>query len=287
MSSPQFSPPLVTRDYFSKAADKYVALTGYAVVEVSQFIADSANLPKITSETRILDNASGPGVSTKVILDKFARDHPGKAPPHIIASDSSEGMVDTVRAKVATGDPLWHNVDPQVRDARDMKHIPDNSIDLMIMSFAIYYMGDGVDFMAEMRRILKPGGLSVVTTWKVNGALDIVNRIRKVIRPSSERWFPADTKWEKPESLESASAQAGFEESKMRTEVAHCKARYANIQDFVDFVCTRGSFFDIARDGWRDDEIDRWKDVIWDVMTEEEKRTGTIQMDAWVHFAWK
>lgn len=52
-----------------------------------------------------------------------------------------------------------------------------------ITSFALSYILDLVAAVAEIHRTLRPDGTAALTTWKVNGVVDLVHRVQQSLRP--------------------------------------------------------------------------------------------------------
>ncbi len=80
-----------------------------------------------------------------------------------VALDQSEAMLDVARAKL-----------PDVRfEAGDVEHLPfaDEEFDLAIVSLALCHLADPGDAIAELARVLRPGGVLVVTDPHPYGAV--------------------------------------------------------------------------------------------------------------------
>lgn len=75
----------------------------------------------------------------------------------LIAGDITPALVD--RAKRHYGE----RVDIQVMDAEQLP-LPDQSLDVVILFEAIYYLPSAPHFVAECRRVLRPGGRVLVAT---------------------------------------------------------------------------------------------------------------------------
>lgn len=125
--------------------------------------------PPINSSSYVLDNAAGTGIVSAVI--KMQQPH-----AHIKAVDLSPNMLETLKIKMEANN--WTDVETEVLDVRDLKTLHDKTFSHIItnMGFApdVNDMEGPLKAAKEMWRVLKPGGVAVVTTW-----------IGKIIFPSS------------------------------------------------------------------------------------------------------
>ncbi len=97
---------------------------------------------------RILDLAAGTGTSSVALAKHGA---------HVVAADFSEGMLAVGRAKHANN-PL---VSFEFADATQLP-FADDSFDAATISFGLRNVSDVPRALAEMRRVVKPGGRVVV-----------------------------------------------------------------------------------------------------------------------------
>lgn len=101
-----------------------------------------------TAGMRVLDIAAGTGTSSAAIAKRGA---------HVTAADFSEGMLAVGRERQA-GNELVEFVQA---DALDLP-FDDDSFDAATVSFGIRNFSDPKRALAEMRRVVKPGGRIVV-----------------------------------------------------------------------------------------------------------------------------
>ncbi|WP_114952438.1 class I SAM-dependent methyltransferase [Sphingosinicella terrae] len=99
---------------------------------------------------RVLDIAAGTGALALAAA---------KAGAQVLATDFSPGMVDAVRSHGLT------NVEAAVMDGQALD-LPDASFDAAFSMFGIMLFPDWRAGLAEMARVLRPGGLGCVGTWK-------------------------------------------------------------------------------------------------------------------------
>jgi ubiquinone/menaquinone biosynthesis C-methylase UbiE len=77
----------------------------------------------------------------------------------LIASDISSDMMAVAKEKLSSA-----NIDWQIIDAAELP-FDDNSIDLVVCCFGYMFVPDKVKAYDEVHRILKPGGMLLITTW--------------------------------------------------------------------------------------------------------------------------
>jgi ubiquinone/menaquinone biosynthesis C-methylase UbiE len=111
-------------------------------------------LVRLPADSRILELGSGPGLLWKSSVDRIP------AGWKITISDLSPGMLDTAwRNLVVTGRAF------QFREI-DAQTIPfeDDMFDAVIANHMLYHVPDRAKALAEIKRVLKPGGHLIATT---------------------------------------------------------------------------------------------------------------------------
>jgi ubiquinone/menaquinone biosynthesis C-methylase UbiE len=100
---------------------------------------------------RVLEVACGTGRVTRRLLERSLRE--------LVATDLNEPMI--VEARRQTTDPrlTW-----QVADAQELP-FPDASFDAVVCAFGLMFPPDKPRVMRELRRVLRPGGTLLATTW--------------------------------------------------------------------------------------------------------------------------
>ena len=106
------------------------------------------------AEARVLELGCGPAT--------FWLKNAERVPPgwRVTLSDLSPGMVQAAREAVAT---LPAHFAFQVADAQDLP-FAENSFDLVMANHMLYHVPDVAKALAEVRRVLKPGGRFYATT---------------------------------------------------------------------------------------------------------------------------
>jgi len=143
------------RRAFSNAAVSYDA---HAVLqrEIGQRLLSHLSFTKITPKN-ILDIGCGTGYFTRLLRGKFKRSR-------ITALDLSEAMLQHTRQSHARRLP-WHGRHQHC--AGDATALPfrDGSFDLVTSNLAMQWVAEPEQMLAEMRRVLAPGGLMLFSTF--------------------------------------------------------------------------------------------------------------------------
>jgi SAM-dependent methyltransferase len=105
---------------------------------------------------RVLDIAAGTGETSVLAAQKVGPSG------YVLATDISASMI-AVAAEEAQKSGLA-NLEARTMDARTLD-LPDDSFDAVISRMGIMLMPRREEALAEMRRVLKPGGKLVVVVW--------------------------------------------------------------------------------------------------------------------------
>ncbi len=140
---------------FSRAADSYDA---HAVLqrEIADRLLNHLAFTKIRPE-RILDIGCGTAYFTRLLRQRFRR-------ASIAALDISAAMLTRARSAMPHGLPWRGRCHFQQADAL---HLPfrDGSFDLVCSNLTMQWVTDPPAMLAEMRRVLAPGGLMLFSTF--------------------------------------------------------------------------------------------------------------------------
>ena len=80
---------------------------------------------------------------------------------NIILSDLSDGMIRDVKRSIGSGDERFHF---DVMDAHQI-HMPNGSVDLLLANHVLFYCEDLQKVFREVKRVLKPEGIFVCSTY--------------------------------------------------------------------------------------------------------------------------
>lgn len=97
---------------------------------------------------RILDVGCGAGLLSAALRDRGA---------HVAGFDSSAAMVDLARRR------LGDDADLRVADLGKPLPYKDSSFDDVVASLVLHYLRDWTEPLAELRRVLKPGGRLILS----------------------------------------------------------------------------------------------------------------------------
>ena len=143
------------RRAFERAAAGYDA-AAVLQQEVGRRLLERLDLIRFTPE-RILDAGCGTGACLPGLRERY-----GKA--RIVALDIAEGMLRAARARQG----WWQRRRrPIVHVCGDVERLPlrDESVDLIFSNLTFQWCPDLPAVFAELRRVLRPGGLLLFTTF--------------------------------------------------------------------------------------------------------------------------
>ncbi len=187
---------------WSRAAASY-SHTGPEFLQC--FGKELVDFGQVPPDAKVLDVATGRGA----VLFPAAR----QAGPQgeVIGVDYAEGMVDATRAELqARG---VKNATVRQMDAEKLD-FPDQTFDRVFCSFALFFFPHPDQALSEFRRVLKPGGKLVLSTWgEHDSRWDWLGELGKLFGLPEEEETPA---FDTPEMLSAALRQAGFEDIELQ-----------------------------------------------------------------------
>ena len=176
------------------------------------------------SGERVLDVACGTGIVTRAAAAAVG--------PHgsVLGVDLSAGMVDAARRRT---------VDANVRFVRmDAEHLelPDAAYDVALCALGLMYMPDPLRAVAEMRRVLRPGGRVALAVWGERASCGWAPLFRIVDAEVKSEVCPLFFRLGEREALARLCVRAGFvavEQHRLRmpldyaTDDDACRAAFA------------------------------------------------------------
>ena len=138
------------RQQYDRLAAIYDRRWSYYITNTLEFLKDWVQIPVGGT---ILDVACGTGEFERLIL----ADHPQQ---RMIGVDLSENMLAIAQAKF----DRYPHIQFQ-RASVESLPLPDQSVDLAVSANAFHYFRDPQTALAEMSRVVKPGGHVVILDW--------------------------------------------------------------------------------------------------------------------------
>jgi ubiquinone/menaquinone biosynthesis C-methylase UbiE len=114
----------------------------------------AVSLLDIQPESRVLEIGFGPGVSTHYAAEKATKGF-------VAGIDHSDTMVQAARRRNAAAIKAGR-IDLKQGDVASLPY-PDASFDRAFSIHSIYFWGQPIACLKELRRVLKPGGLLAIT----------------------------------------------------------------------------------------------------------------------------
>lgn len=182
----------------------------------------------------------------------------------------------------------WETSSAHVQDSQDLSPFADGSFDAVIMGLGIFALRDAVAGVAEMHRVLRPGGHALVTTWKTRRPQELMGRAARAIRPDSEgaSAMDLDPRWLTSAHLDGVIKAGGFRAENVRLHEASPDWRFGSLSDMLEAL-SAPMWTGMFCKGWSEEERGRWTAEIEKLLTEEEKETATLEMVAHICVAQK
>lgn len=261
--------------HFDRAAATYERQVGILTRTISDHLI-SISQPPLSSSSVVLDNATGPGITSAQILGTIPE---SDWPKEIHATDLSPAMIEQVKAKGLA------RVQAQVMDCRDLT-FPDNKFSHIYMAFVIFALDNPEKAARELYRTLQPGGCAYVTSWKTLGWAPPVDRALKLFRPDMPSYKgPVKEEWFKGETLKACLVSGGFDESKVQFHAFPSTAPPELWDGSKEFV-ESGILNPVVGD-WSEDEQKRFYKTAEEEMMKEKANGVHVDFPCWVAVAQK
>ena len=280
--------PRTAAEYFNQTSGSYERLTGGCTRDAAQFVLQlSAEIAAIDSSSVVLDNACGTGIITEEILTNLDPENR----PKIHAADGSPNMVSILEDKAERGG--WKNkkenggglVQTSVEAGEELSY-PDDTFTHSYTNLGILFFTDPEKGAAQIYRTLKPRGTAFVTTWGKLGYLPTIQKAQKIVRPNDKPWRPpVDEDWFTKDKLRNVLGKGGFDPNKIQIRTCRCSYRAEDLNGLLDIL--KGSFSKTTTEGWAEDERELFNNSLEGALSEEEKRTASIEMIGLVAVAQK
>ena len=148
---------------------------------------------------RVLDVGCGPGFYLPELIERGA---------DVLGCDASPLMIELARARAGDrADLRLHSLE------KPFDWIDDRSVDLVVCALVYHYVNDRPAFLAEMHRVLRPGGALIVSTHHPAADWHRLGGSYFTVEPVTETWSKGwvITAWRMPLTrLTAEFSDAGF-----------------------------------------------------------------------------
>jgi SAM-dependent methyltransferase len=177
---------------------------------------------------QLLEVAAGTGVVTRALAML-----PGIG--SIVATDLNQAMLDQAAARGTQRPVEWRQADAQ------RLPFPDQSFDAVVIQFGVMFFPDKPKAYAEVRRVLKPGGLFLFNAWdriEDNEFADVVTQALAGVFPQDPPRFMARTPhgYHDTRRIEQDLAAGGFA-SGARIETVSARSKAGSAQSVAIAYC--------------------------------------------------
>jgi ubiquinone/menaquinone biosynthesis C-methylase UbiE len=200
------SPDQVPENWGAIASDYERVFQGLT----TQFAAETLRLLALKPGEKVLDVAAGTGAFSLMAA---------RAGAEVLATDFAPGMIERLRQRSAA-DALA-SLTTEVMDGQALA-VPDASFDAAVSILGLIFFPDIPKGIAEMRRVLRPGGRAAIVCWSDPGNLRLMTQLIQAIRkvdPAFEQ-PPGPPVWARlagAEILRSRMGEAGFRDVEVST----------------------------------------------------------------------
>ena len=203
-------PPAPEPDQLSSRWDDHVLVYEQVFEPFSMTFADIAiERLQVSAGARVLDVGAGSGGAALALARRGCV---------VAAIDTSARMIERVAAR---GAALL--VSAEVMDGQALQYA-DNTFDAALSVFGVILFPDAVRGLAEMRRVVRPGGRVAIVTWTEPQHYELSAQLRaaiEVVRPGGTPGaLPAQLRFRERDACAALFTAAGFAE----VEIETCRA---------------------------------------------------------------
>jgi len=197
-----------------------------------RFGAETVSRLRLTAGLAVLDLCCGAGASAVPAAHAVG---PGG---RVLGIDVAEPLLELARAKAVREGLV--NIEFRRGDAIRTE-LPDGCFDAVVCVFGVFFAPDMPAFVAEMWRLVRPGGLLAVTTWGPGWCEPASTVFWERVRAVEPSLFKAFNPWDEittPVALQDLFSRAGVEHSAVIA--ASGEHHLANPDRFWDVVLGSG-----------------------------------------------
>lgn len=198
------------RNYSGTAAELYQSF--FVPTIATPVAGELLRAADLQAGERVVDVACGTGVITRAAAEQVG------TTGTVTGVDVAPDMLAVARNTPAAGAPIaWHEADAAALP------LPDASYDVALCQMGLMFMEDRAGAVAEMRRVLAPGGRVVVNTpGRIQPAFQVMEQaIVDTIDPQLGAFVAAVFSMHDPEELATLLRDAGFDDVSSTEYTAH------------------------------------------------------------------
>jgi SAM-dependent methyltransferase len=128
---------------------------------------------------QVLDVASGRGACLRAAAARIG------GGGRVVGVELSPAMVEHALHDLATSPPLEGRIEVGVGDAERLG-FPDSTFDVAICGFGVFFFPDPDRALAEIHRVLRPGGRFALSTFVGTGGYPWAHKILRRLRPDAQ-----------------------------------------------------------------------------------------------------
>lgn len=193
------------------------------------FAVEALRLAAPARNTKIIDVATGPG-TLALLAAPMVRE--------VVAVDFSEAMIRRLRHAIMRAGTT--NLLTGVGDGQELRYA-SGRFDVAFSIFGLMFFPDRARGFAELRRVLRPGGLAVVSSWAPVADSPLMTLLYEAVHAGNPEFAvpqPNPLTLENPEVFERELRAAGFTEVSVRPHTE--SFAYVSARQLWDKL-TRGS----------------------------------------------